>query len=66
MKKTYFLLLGLMSLTFVVNAQINIKPNKTYVPSPKNAAVKTINKTVNCLDTVWYPQNKATDGRAHV
>lgn len=61
MKKTYFLLLGLMSLTFVVNAQINIKPNKTYVPSPKNAAVKTINKTVNCLDTVWYPQNKATN-----
>lgn len=50
-----------MSVAVITKAQVALNPNKTSVPAPVKAKSKISHKTVNCLDTVFYPQNKATN-----
>lgn len=62
MRKFYFLLLSMSAFVLVSNAQVNINSNKIVVPAPQNSkSTHQYLKTANCLDTVWYPQNKATN-----
>ena len=58
MKKTYFITINLLVFSFFLNAQININHSSKPVQNINHLYKSDNSKTINCIDSVRYPQSK--------